>query len=60
MQHSEWELWFVRRTLFQEPVHVVLNTNDGTIALLGTDGSIRIQTDIKVREPDRPDPTSNT
>jgi hypothetical protein len=55
MKHTEWELRFVRRPLFQEPVPVVLNTKDGSIAILDKDGSIRIQTDIKVRELDKHD-----
>jgi hypothetical protein len=58
MKHSEWELWFVRRPLFQEPVPVVHNTNDGRIGIMDKDGSIRIQTDIKVRELDKPDSDS--
>jgi len=53
MKHSEWELWFVRRPLFQEPVPVVHNTKDGSIGILDKDGSIRTQTDIKVRELDQ-------
>jgi hypothetical protein len=55
MKHTEWELRFVRRPLFQEPVPVVLNTKDGSIGILDKDGSIRIQTDIKVRELDKLD-----
>ena len=54
MKHSDWELWFVRRPLFQEPIPVVHNTNDGTIGVLDKEGSILIQTDINVRELDKP------
>ena len=54
MKHTDWELWFVRRPLFQEPVPVVHNTKDGTIGILDKGGSIIIQTDIKVRELDKP------
>ena len=55
MKHTEWELRFVRRPLFQEPVPIVLNIKDGSIGILDKDGSIRIQTDIKVRELDKLD-----
>ena len=47
---SGWKLQFLRRPLFQEPVPVLHNSNDGRIGILGTDGSIKIQPVIKVRE----------
>jgi len=50
MKYSGWELRFLRRPLFQEPVIVVHNSNDGRIGILDKDGSIRIQANIKVRE----------
>ena len=58
MKYSGWELRFVRRPLFPEPVPIVHNTNDGRIGILDKDGGIRIQTDIKERELDKPDPGS--
>ena len=54
MKNTDWELWFVRRPLFQEPVPVVHNTKDGSIGVLDKEGSIIKQTDIKVRELDKP------
>ena len=54
MKNTEWELWFMRRPLFQESVLVVHNTRDGSIGILDEDGSIIKQTDIKVRELDKP------
>lgn len=54
MKHTDWELWFVRRPLFQEPVPVVHNTKDGSIGVLDKEGGIVKQTDIKVRELDKP------
>jgi hypothetical protein len=50
MKYSGWELRFLRRPLFQEPVLVVHNSIDGRIGVLDKDGSIRIQANIKVRE----------
>lgn len=50
MKYSGWELRYLRRPLFQEPVLVVQNPNDGRIGILDKDGSIRIQTNIEVRE----------
>lgn len=45
-----WELRFVRRKLFQEPVPVLRNRNDNRTGILGEDGKITIQADIKLRE----------
>ena len=50
IKYSGWELRFLRRPLFQEPVLVVRNPNDGRIGVLDSDGSIKIQPDIKVGE----------
>jgi hypothetical protein len=50
IKYSGWELRFLRRPLFQEPVLVVHNPNDGRIGVLDSDGSIKIQPDIKVSE----------
>ena len=50
MKYSAWEVRFLRRPLFQEPVLVVQNANDGRIGILNKDGLIKIQPDFKVRE----------
>lgn len=47
---SGWELLFLRRPLFQEPVLVLRNSNDNRTRILDTDGKIRIQVDIKARD----------
>ena len=52
--YTGWELRFLRRPLFQEPVPVVYNTKDGTIGVLDKEGSVILQADIKVRELDKP------
>ena len=49
-EYSGWVLKFVRRTLFQEPVLVVHNTEDDRIGILEKDGSINMQPDIKIRD----------
>lgn len=59
---SGWELRFVRRKLFQEPVPVLRNRNDNRTGILGEDGKITVQADIKLREQKikaRPPPSSN-
>jgi hypothetical protein len=50
IKYSGWELRFLRRPLFQDPVLVVHNSNDGRTGILEKDGRIRIQANIKVRE----------
>jgi len=51
MKHAGWEVQFLRTPLFQEPVLVVKNSKDGRIGILDKDGVIKIQADLKVREP---------
>jgi hypothetical protein len=46
--NSGWELRFLRRPMFQEPVLVL--RNDNRTGILDTDGRIKIQADIKVRD----------
>ena len=50
MEYAGWELRFLRRPLFQEPMLFIQNPNDGRIWVLDKDGSIKIQSNIKVRE----------
>jgi len=45
-----WNLKFVRRPLFMEPVPVVFNAEDSKMGLLEIDGKINMETDIDVRE----------
>lgn len=52
LKYSGWELQFLRRPLFQEPMPVVHNTNDGRIGVLDSDGNLRIETHIKDRKLD--------
>jgi hypothetical protein len=56
--NSGWELQFLRRPLFQELVLVLHNPNDNRTGILDTDGRIKIQADIKVR--DQEDQTQTT
>ena len=50
IKYSGWELRFLRRPLFQDPVLVVHNSNDGRTGILEKDGRIRVQANVKVRE----------
>lgn len=50
IKYTGWELRFLRRPLFQEPVLFIQNTNNGRIGILDKDGSVKIQSNIKVRE----------
>lgn len=49
IEHYGWELIFVRRPLFQNPIPVVLNEKGDRIAVLEEDGRLNLQTDIKLR-----------
>lgn len=44
-----WNLKFVRRPLFQEPVPVLWNAHGNKIALLEEDGKLNMKPDIKIR-----------
>lgn len=46
---SGWELRFLRRPLFQEPVLLLRNPNNNRTGVLDRDGRIKIRADIKVR-----------
>lgn len=50
IEYLGWELRFLRKPLFQAPVLVVHNSNDGRIGIMDEDGRVRIQANIKVRE----------
>jgi len=45
-----WQLRFVRKPLFQEPVPVVFSADGDKIGILEEDGRINMEADIKVRE----------
>jgi hypothetical protein len=45
-----WQLKFVRRPMFQEPVPVVCSAEGDKIGTLEEDGRINMEPDIKVRE----------
>jgi len=50
IEYTGWALRFLRRPLFQDPVLVVQNLNDGKIGVLDTDGTVKMQPAVKVRE----------
>jgi hypothetical protein len=45
-----WQLQFIRRPLFQDPVPVVIDADGKKIGILEEDGRINMEPDIKVRE----------
>jgi hypothetical protein len=45
-----WQLRFIRKPLFQEPVPVVFSAGGDKIGVLEEDGRINMTPDIKVRE----------
>ncbi len=45
-----WELRFVRRPLFQQPVPVVFSGDGSKIGILEEDGRINMEADIEVRK----------
>jgi hypothetical protein len=49
---SGWKVRFLRRPLFQEPELVIYNPVDHRAGLLGSDGRIRVEASIRVREQD--------
>ena len=50
MENFGWELRFIRRPLFQEPVAVVYNAEGSKIGVLESDGRVNMDPDIEVRE----------
>jgi hypothetical protein len=45
-----WQLRFIRKPLFQEPVPVVFSAEGDKIGILEEDGRINMEPDIKLRE----------
>jgi len=45
-----WQLRFIRKPLFQEPVAVVFSAEGNKIGILEEDGRINMEPDIMVRE----------
>lgn len=45
-----WNLKFIRRPLFQEPVAVVINSHGNSIGVLEEDGRLNIESDIIIRD----------
>ena len=52
--YSGWELQFIRRPLFQEPVLVIYNPDGDRTGILDKDGNIKIQSGIMVRDRIKP------
>lgn len=49
MESFGWQLRFIRRPLFQDPVSVVFSADGDKIGILEEDGRINLHADIKVR-----------
>ena len=45
-----WELKYIRRPLFQDPVAVALNPNGNSIGTLESDGSLNLDPCIETRQ----------
>ncbi|MBT8116515.1 MAG: hypothetical protein KJO66_01675 [Gammaproteobacteria bacterium] len=50
IQAFGWELKFVRRPLFQDPVAVIINNDGDRLGTLETDGRIELRSDFNLRE----------
>lgn len=50
LERFGWQLRFVRKPLFQEPVAVVFSAEGDKIGILEDDGRINMEPEIKVRE----------
>ena len=50
IEHFGWELYFVRRPLFQDAVPVLINREGNKTVVLETNGSINENAGINVRE----------
>ena len=45
-----WEIKYIRRPLFQDPVIVVINAEGGSIGILEQDGRLNLESSIQLRE----------
>lgn len=50
LERFGWQLRFVRKPLFQEPVAVVFSAEGDKIGVLEDDGRINMEPDIKLRD----------
>ncbi len=50
LSHFGWEVLFIRRPAFQDPLVVLLNSDGHSIGILGDDGKIQVDTDIVIRD----------
>ena len=44
-----WNLKYIRRPIFQDPVVIVMNPDIGSVAVVENDGSLNQQPDIEMR-----------
>ena len=58
IQAFGWELKFVRRPLFQDPVAVIINNDGDRLGTLETDGRIELRSDFNLREETVDTPTN--
>jgi hypothetical protein len=49
LERFGWELRFVRRPLFQEPIPVVCNAEGTMLGVLEEDGRLNLQVDMQIR-----------
>jgi len=49
VENYGWGMKFVRRSLSQEPTYVIFNNNTHQYAVLDEDGTLNIETGIKIR-----------
>jgi len=47
---SGWELRFLRRPLFQEPVFVLHHPDGNRTAILDTNGRVKVQAELRMRD----------
>jgi hypothetical protein len=50
MERFGWQLLFIRRPLFQEPIPVVFSADGEKIGILEDDGRVNMHPDIEVRK----------
>lgn len=59
IQAFGWELKFVRRPLFQEPIAVIINNDGDRLGTLEADGRIELRSDFNLREEAGDAPTND-